>query len=135
MTEPVRIAMWSGPRSLSTAMMRSFEHRADCSVVDEPLYAAYLVATELEWRPSNHPQSGVGTRDKSLCRRFLVPGRPIDLPREEQPADALGLEPTIQIRRLDEVVFDGVARTQHHRLFEPRKRSHDFLLDLRRKTH
>ena len=48
MTEPVRIAMWSGPRSLSTAMMRSFEHREDCSVVDEPLYAAYLVATGLD---------------------------------------------------------------------------------------
>jgi hypothetical protein len=45
--EPVRIAMWSGPRNLSTAMMRSFENRPDCSVVDEPLYAAYLVATGL----------------------------------------------------------------------------------------
>src|SRR3954451_15151775 len=46
--EPVRIAMWSGPRNLSTAMMRSFENRPDCSVVDEPLYAAYLVATGLD---------------------------------------------------------------------------------------
>ena len=44
----VRIAMWSGPRNLSTAMMRSFENRADCSVVDEPLYAAYLAATGLD---------------------------------------------------------------------------------------
>ncbi|KQW49142.1 branched-chain amino acid aminotransferase [Nocardioides sp. Root1257] len=40
--------MWSGPRNLSTAMMRSFENRADCSVVDEPLYAAYLAATGLD---------------------------------------------------------------------------------------
>ena len=40
-----RIAMWSGPRNLSTAMMRAFEHRADCEVVDEPLYAHYLAAT------------------------------------------------------------------------------------------
>jgi len=39
---PVRIAMWSGPRNLSTAMMRSFENRGDCAVVDEPFYAAYL---------------------------------------------------------------------------------------------
>lgn len=45
---PRRIAMWSGPRNLSTAMMRSFENRADCSVVDEPLYAAYLAATGLD---------------------------------------------------------------------------------------
>jgi hypothetical protein len=46
--EASRIAMWSGPRNLSTAMMRSFENRPDCSVVDEPLYASYLVATGIE---------------------------------------------------------------------------------------
>ena len=40
--------MWSGPRNLSTALMRSFENRPDCSVVDEPLYAAYLLATGLD---------------------------------------------------------------------------------------
>ncbi len=40
-----RIAMWSGPRNLSTAMMRSWEHRPDTEVLDEPLYAAYLAAT------------------------------------------------------------------------------------------
>jgi len=44
----LRIAMWSGPRNISTAMMRSWENRADCSVVDEPFYAAYLSATGLE---------------------------------------------------------------------------------------
>ncbi len=42
MTSPIRIAMWSGPRNISTAMMRSFENRPDTSVVDEPFYAAYL---------------------------------------------------------------------------------------------
>ncbi|MBH0238509.1 sulfotransferase-like domain-containing protein [Methylobrevis albus] len=45
--EPVRIAMWSGPRNISTAMMRSFGSRGDCVVVDEPFYAAYLAATGL----------------------------------------------------------------------------------------
>jgi Sulfotransferase domain len=44
----LRVAMWSGPRNLSTAMMRSFENRADCSVVDEPLYAAYLAETGID---------------------------------------------------------------------------------------
>ena len=44
----VRIAMWSGPRNISTAMMRSFENRADCAVADEPFYAAYLAQTGLE---------------------------------------------------------------------------------------
>ena len=43
----VRIAMWSGPRNISTAMMRAFENRPDCAVSDEPFYAAYLVATGL----------------------------------------------------------------------------------------
>jgi sulfotransferase family protein len=38
-----RIAMWSGPRNLSTAMMYSFAARGDCRVVDEPFYAAYLM--------------------------------------------------------------------------------------------
>ncbi len=38
----MRIAMWSGPRNLSTAMMYSFGARADCAVWDEPFYAAYL---------------------------------------------------------------------------------------------
>jgi hypothetical protein len=43
--EPLRIAMWSGPRNISTAMMRSFENRGDCAVSDEPLYGAWLAAT------------------------------------------------------------------------------------------
>jgi hypothetical protein len=44
----IRIAMWSGPRNLSTAMMRAFENRADCVVSDEPFYAAYLATTGLD---------------------------------------------------------------------------------------
>ena len=44
----VRIAMWSGPRNISTAMMRAWENRADCEVVDEPLYASYLAATGID---------------------------------------------------------------------------------------
>jgi hypothetical protein len=40
--------MWSGPRNISTAMMRSFGNRADCAVIDEPFYAAYLAATGLD---------------------------------------------------------------------------------------
>jgi hypothetical protein len=49
-TAPVRIAMWSGPRNISTAMMRAWGNRADTTVVDEPLYAFYLKATG-----RNHP--------------------------------------------------------------------------------
>lgn len=43
----LRLAMWSGPRNISTALMRAWENRGDCSVSDEPLYAAYLAQTGL----------------------------------------------------------------------------------------
>jgi hypothetical protein len=42
------IAMWSGPRNLSTAMMYSFAQRSDTRVVDEPFYAAYLSKTGIQ---------------------------------------------------------------------------------------
>lgn len=45
---PLRIAMWSGPRNLSTALMYAFAARGDCAVWDEPFYAAYLAATGLD---------------------------------------------------------------------------------------
>lgn len=48
MTEVVRLAMWSGPRNISTALMRSWENRPDTVVVDEPLYAAYLARTGID---------------------------------------------------------------------------------------
>lgn len=40
--------MWSGPRNISTAMMRAWENRPDTAVVDEPLYAHYLKETGLD---------------------------------------------------------------------------------------
>jgi Sulfotransferase domain len=43
--KPVRLAMWSGPRNISTAMMRSWGNRPDTFVCDEPFYAYYLQAT------------------------------------------------------------------------------------------
>jgi hypothetical protein len=48
MAESIRIAMWSGPRNISTALMRSFGNRHDTAVVDEPFYAAYLAATGID---------------------------------------------------------------------------------------
>jgi hypothetical protein len=44
-SKAVRIAMWSGPRNISTAMLRAFGSRADTAVTDEPLYAHYLRIT------------------------------------------------------------------------------------------
>jgi hypothetical protein len=48
MARALRIAMWSGPRNISTAMMRAWENRADTAVIDEPFYAHYLVETGVE---------------------------------------------------------------------------------------
>lgn len=42
---PIRIAMWSGPRNISTAVMRAWGNRPDTVVVDEPFYAFYLKTT------------------------------------------------------------------------------------------
>jgi len=50
MNQPIRIAMWSGPRNISTAMMRSWGNRQDTVVIDEPFYPYYLYATG-----KNHP--------------------------------------------------------------------------------
>jgi hypothetical protein len=49
----MRIAMWSGPRNLSTAMMYAFGNRADFAIWDEPFYAPYLAITG-----TDHPMSG-----------------------------------------------------------------------------
>ncbi|MFG0246158.1 MAG: HAD family hydrolase [Phycisphaerales bacterium JB052] len=49
-----RIAMWSGPRNISTALMRSWGARADCVVSDEPLYAHYLSVLDEDKR-REHP--------------------------------------------------------------------------------
>ena len=72
MKDPVRIAMWSGPRNISTAMMRSFGARRDCAVTDEPFYGAYLKQTgapqpmaetviasmDCDWRSVAHAMRG-----------------------------------------------------------------------------
>jgi len=64
---PVRIAMWSGPRNISTAMMRAFGARRDCAVSDEPFYAAYLVATGLF-----HPMRDEVIASQSVDWRFVA---------------------------------------------------------------
>jgi len=64
--EPVRLAVWSGPRNISTALMRSWENRPDCVVVDEPLYAAYLTATGVD-HPGRNEIVAAGQTDYALA--------------------------------------------------------------------
>jgi hypothetical protein len=72
----LRIAMWSGPRNISTAMMRAWENRGDCTVSDEPLYAAYLAATGLD-HPAREDVIAAGESDPDKVIAALlgpVPG-------------------------------------------------------------
>ncbi|WP_439123572.1 HAD family hydrolase [Marivita sp.] len=72
----MRLAMWSGPRNLSTAMMYSFAQRADFSVLDEPFYGPYLRLTGLD-----HPMRQVilddRTEDTFEVEQSLI-GQPLD---------------------------------------------------------
>ncbi len=59
--------MWSGPRNISTAMMRSWGNRPDTFVCDEPLYAHYLAVTGLD-----HPgASEVIAHHDTDCARVI----------------------------------------------------------------
>jgi len=78
----IRIAMWSGPRNLSTAMMRSFGSRADTAVSDEPFYGCFLktsgadhpmrdetiAAMDCDWRSVMETLRGPIPRGQSLER-------------------------------------------------------------------
>ena len=59
--------MWSGPRNISTAMMRAWENRGDCAVSDEPLYAHYLDHTGLD-----HPAAAEVIADGETDWRRVV---------------------------------------------------------------
>jgi hypothetical protein len=59
--------MWSGPRNISTAMMRSWENRPDCCVVDEPFYACYLHESG-----ADHPARDEVIKSQSIERKQVV---------------------------------------------------------------
>ena len=70
-TPPIRIAMWSGPRNISTAMMRSFEARGDTAVSDEPFYAAYLARTGID-HPMRDEVMASQPRDPAAVAALLL---------------------------------------------------------------
>jgi len=69
----VRLAMWSGPRNVSTALMRSFGSRADTLVVDEPLYASYLAATGIDHPGREAVLAGQPTDWRVVARALTAP--------------------------------------------------------------
>ncbi|MCL4104267.1 UNVERIFIED_CONTAM: hypothetical protein GTU68_035129 [Idotea baltica] len=79
--------MWSGPRNISTALMRSFENRLDSSVIDEPLYGYYLKSTgfihpgrdeiiasmDCDWRSvADHLSKGVGRAHSVFYQKLMT---------------------------------------------------------------
>ncbi len=62
-----RIAMWSGPRNISTALLRSWGNRPDTFVVDEPFYAHYLIQTRVP-----HPGADEAIRSQENDWRKVV---------------------------------------------------------------
>jgi len=110
--------MWSGPRNLSTAMMRSFSSRSDCAVIDEPFYAAYLDKTGLD-----HPMRAAvlkGERDGDVVARQLIgpvpeirdPARVLasyKAKRDEVTLDDLGIRQQVEMFRVakDPIVIDS----------------------------
>jgi len=80
MNAPLRVAMWSGPRNISTAMMRAWENRGDCAVSDEPLYAAYLATTGLD-HPGRDDVIAAGDTDwRSVVAALTTGPAPDDQP-------------------------------------------------------
>ena len=80
-TKILRIAMWSGPRNISTALMRAWGNRPDSVVIDEPFYAYFLKATgkkhpgadeviatgETDWRKVVARLTGPVPSGKGIC--------------------------------------------------------------------
>ena len=69
----MRIAMWSGPRNLSTALMYSFGARADFTIMDEPFYAAFLAATGNDHPMRDEILAHHETDPEAVARACLAP--------------------------------------------------------------
>ena len=69
------LAMWSGPRNLSTAMMRAWENRSDTAVVDEPFYAAYLERTGIMHPMRDEIIASQSTDPAVLARQCATPSQ------------------------------------------------------------
>ena len=100
---PVRVAMWSGPRNISTAMMRSWENRGDTAVWDEPFYACYLDSTGIE-HPVDSEVIAAGEIDWRHVVERLVGEVPDGCPVFFQKHMTHHLLPEIDRGWMDEVV-------------------------------
>ncbi len=112
MTEPVRIAIWSGPRNVSTALMRAWENREDTAVVDEPFYGYYLAATGADHPGRDEIIAATETDWRRIIEGLLgPPPQPVPILYQKQMAHHL----------LPEVDRDWLGRVRNAFLIrEPR---------------
>ncbi|MGA9852757.1 MAG: HAD family hydrolase [Gammaproteobacteria bacterium] len=73
MSAGLRIAMWSGPRNISTAMMRAWENRGDAAVIDEPFYAHYLLKTGVRHPGRDKVIASQNTDWREIAKRLAGP--------------------------------------------------------------
>lgn len=96
--------MWSGPRNLSTAMMRAFENRPDTAVIDEPFYGAYLHLTGIA-----HPmREAVLAATVTDWRKVVA-----DLSRPTPEGIAISYEKHITTHMLAEIDLGWMARRRN----------------------
>jgi hypothetical protein len=112
--EAVRIAMWSGPRTLSTATMRAWENRPDTVVVDEPLYAYYLAATGIDHPGRDAILASQPTEWRTVVRNLTIG----DLPG----GAAIGYQKHMTHHVLPEIDLGSLEPLTHaHLIRDPRR--------------
>ncbi|HJT76782.1 MAG TPA: hypothetical protein VJ739_06230 [Gemmataceae bacterium] len=108
-----RIAMWSGPRNISTALLRSWGNRPDTFVCDEPLYAHYLLKTGVA-----HPGADEVIRSQENDWRQVVAW----LTEYEPPGRSIFYQKHMTHHLLPEVGRDWLGRVTNAFLIrEPRE--------------
>lgn len=104
MTDVIRIAMWSGPRNLSTTMMRSFGARPEAVCVDEPFYAAWLVASG-EVHPMQEEILASQPTDPAIVAKDMLAPLP--------PGKTLHYQKHMTHHMLDSFPLDWVGGVRH----------------------
>jgi len=94
--------MWSGPRNISTAMMRAWENRSDCHVIDEPFYAYFLKHTGID-----HPMA-----DQIIQQHESDLGKVIDLV-VKRPRSGVFYQKHISTHMLDHMPLEWMAKVNN----------------------
>ncbi|NCF26595.1 MAG: HAD family hydrolase [Gammaproteobacteria bacterium] len=116
--------MWSGPRNISTAMMRAWENRGDTVVWDEPLYAFYLHRTGIDHPGADEVIAAGDTDWRSVVAALTGPvpgGKPVFFHKhmthhmlEEVDRDWLAQVHNCFLIRDPREVIASYARTRPH---------------------